>query len=971
MPLRIRFPPFHLDPEAGQLCRDDRPIALRPKTFGVLRHLAERPGRLVTKDELLDAVWPGTHVTDGVLKVCIRELRQALGDTAKTPEFIETLHRRGYRFVGKLEQETTTADVTGPQQAAPMVGRDQETAALLDRFERAVGGSRQIVFVSGIPGIGKTSLVDAVLAKIVRRSRPPWIARGQCVEQYGAGEAFLPVLEALARLGRGAAGAHVIGLLRDHAPSWLLQLPSLIGPGDRDTLRREYAGSGPERMLRELVIGLEAICAVQPLVLVLEDLHWCDPSTIDLLSAFARGRASARFLLIGTLRTADAMAAGHPLPPLIRELRTRQLAVETALGPLDENAVAQYLQMRFADGVVVERLRSPLYRRTEGHPLFLVNVADHLVRDGAVAQADGSWQLRRDAENLEHETPASLTDVLTSQLDRLAPGERRTLALASLVGQEFATPALTAALQEDPEDVETRCAALARRGEFLRRLAEREWPDGTIAARYSFGHALYRETLSTELTPTERKHIHLRIGDRLEAGFHGHEADIATQLAVHFQRGGDVVRAIRYLHMAGDRATSRHSYVAAIQHLNHALELLAAVDDGPERAETELVLRVSLGAPLLTSRGFGAPEVQETYARALELCGQAGETPQLFPVLMGLQAYYASAGELPRAHALSQQVLNLSERVNDRVMKLEANHALGCDLLRMAQLEDSRACLQTAIDLVDPSEAADAYRLTGHDPKTCCMANLAVATHYLGRPDEALRIARDALAWAEEIRLPFSLGQAHITLAWVHLLRFEPQDARASLERALHLCDEYDMLYWRAVSILLDAWALGQQGEIEAGCARADEGWEIAQLMGPRACEPEYRVIRGGLTSAASPGPKDLEAIEETMRIIDERGEHIHRAELERQRGELLLRLAPADGGDDQQALAWLERSLETARAQGTRHLELKATASLVVHGNRLGVSRAAARGLRNVYEQYDEGLGTLDLVVARTLLQE
>lgn len=970
MSLTIRFPPFHLDAESGQLWRGNDAIPLRPKAYSVLRHLAERPGRLVTKDELLDAVWPETHVSDGVLKVCIRELRQALGDTAKTPAFIETLHRRGYRFVGDVQHDASDSEAVSPTtDLPPMVGRAPERADLRERLERARGGARQIIFVTGSPGIGKTTLVDAALADVAMSKDPVWIARGQCVEQYGAGEAFLPVLEALGRLGRGAAGAHVIGLLREHAPSWLLQLPGLIGPGERDTLRREYAGSGPERMLRELVVGLEAICAVQPLVLVLEDLHWSDASTIDLLSAVARGRATARLLVIGTLRPADAMAAGHPLSRVVRELSTRHQAAEISLHPLDEVAVGQYLRDRFDDDEVTELLRGALYRRTEGHPLFLVNVTDHLVRDGSVAQTDTGWRVDADVDRLENLTPASLTDVLASQLDRLDAAERRTLAAASLIGQEFASPTLAAALEEDTESVEKRCEALARRDEFLGRLPEREWPDGTTAARYVFHHSLYRETLSTELAPAERKRIHRLIGDRLEAGFGGHEAEIATQLALHFERGGDVWRAVRYLHLAGDRATSRHAYAAAVDHLNRALELLATLDEDPKRVETELILRVSLGAPLLNSRGFGAPEVEATYARALELCAQTGETPQLFPVLMGLQAYYSQAGELPRAHELSRQVVRLSEQVDDRVMRLEGHHALGCDLLRLAELDDSIRSLETAVDLIDPSEAGEAYRLTGHDPKTCCLCNLAIAKHFIGRPDEALRMSRSALTWAQEIRLPFSLVQAHVTCAWVHLLRFEPDEARAAIGQALRLCDDYDMLYWRAVSVLLDAWGLGQSAKLDEACARVEEGWEIARLMGPRTCEAEYRVIRAGLVATVRPSMREIDAIDETIALLDGRGERIHRPELERQRGELLLRVGREGDENDAAAGVWFRRSLESARALGTRHLELKAACALVSHRERIGADGTVVDSLREVYDSYQEGLETLDLVIARTLL--
>lgn len=969
MAQRLRFPPFHLDAESGQLWRGDEAVPLRPKSYAVLRHLVERPGRLVTKDELLDSIWPETHVSEGVLKVCIRELRRALGDTAKEPRFVETLHRRGYRFVAALESDAPAADDPGTTPLAPMAGRVAERTELVDRYARAARGSRQMVFVSGTPGIGKTTLVDHALHEIGDRAESTWVARGQCVEHYGAGEAFLPVLEALTRLGRGPAGVHVAGLLREHAPSWLLQLPGLVGPTERDSLRREYAGSGPERMLRELLLGLEAICALQPVVLVLEDLHWSDASTIDLLSAIARGRASARLLVIGTLRTADAMAAGHPLPAVLRELRTRQLATEIALGPLDEEEVAEYLDARFRRGEAAARLRTPLHRRTEGNPLFLVSVTEQLVRDGSVSETDAGWELQTDPARLEQGTPASLSDVLATQLDRLRPDERRTLAAASLIGQDFASPAVAAALDESCERVEATCTALARRGEFLNALPERTWPDGTTAARYEFGHALYRETLEAELAPAERARIHQSVAERLESGFAGSESEVATQLALHFDRGGDTWRAVKYLHSAGDRATSRHAYVAAVEHLTRALELLEQLPDSPERSETELVLRAALGAPLLNSRGFGAPEVQQTYARALDLCGRQGETPQIFPVLMGLQAYYAQAGELPRAYELSQQVLRLSERVGDRVMRLEANHALGCDLVRLAELERAQDCLRTAIDLVDPAEASNAYRRTGHDPKTCCLCNLAIVTHYLGRPDEALRLTHEALGWAEEIHLPFSLAQAHITTAWVHLLRFEPDDARAASARALGLSQEYDMLYWHAVSVLLEAWALGQLGQVSEGIARADEGWSIAQLMGPRVCEAEYRVIRHGLSGLTTPGPEEVAALDETMRVLEARAEHIHRAELERQRGELLLRTDPPAKEHDAEGRAWLERSMATAHAQGTLHLELKAANSLAVHRERLGLGEAPLERLAAIYDQYEEGLETLDLVLARTLL--
>lgn len=923
----------------------------------------------MTKEELLDAIWPETHVSDGVLKVCIRELRQALGDTAQEASYIETLHRRGYRFVASVETDAEEPEAERPT-TTPLVGRTTERHELGERLARAMEGTRQIVFVTGTPGIGKTTLVDRFVEEVAASEDPPWIARGQCVDHYGASEAYLPFLEALTRLGRGPAGPHVLGLLREHAPSWLLQLPGLLSTSERDTLRREHAGSGPERMLRELTVGLDAISAVRPLVLVLEDLHWSDHSTVELLSALARGRGRTRCLVVATLRPADAMAAEHPLPAVVRELRTRGLATELPLGPLDEDAVEAFLGERFASPIARE-LSPRLFERTEGHPLFLVHMVDHLVDSGALREESDGWQLEANLAQIEEGTPDSLRDALDAQLHRLDDAARRILATAALAGLEFSTPLVAAGLDEPVQEVERACATLARRGEFLKRLRERTWPDGTTAVRYAFGHALYRETLAQELEPSERTDLHRRIGTRLESAFSSDPGEVAAQLALHFEEGGDRDRAIRYLHLAGDRATSLHAYTAAVDLLNRALRL---VEDGeePGRSETELVLRASLGAPLLNLRGFGSTDVEKTYARALDLCQSLGETPQLFPVLMGLEAYYSSSGQLPRAFELAEQVMHLAERVDDRVMRLEGHHALGCDLLRLARVTDAEEHLEAAIALTRPEEANEAYRLTGHDPKTCCQTQLAVAKYYLGRPDEAVRLVDEALAWSQEIRLPFSLAQAYVAKAWVHLLRFEPNEGQPALENALRVSEDYDLLYWRAMATLLDAWAIGQQGRFEDARARAREGRALADGMGPRACESEYLVIDVGLAVAADPTETTLQSIDDAIQITTALSENLHRAELERQRGELLLRL-PTESGlpDYAKAREWIARSLETAREQGALPLQMKAAGLLVLFRGQwpdAGDTRDEVDILASILDQYGD-TQSVDVQLARSVL--
>lgn len=972
----IRFPPFRLSPETGRLLRRDAVVPLRPKAFAVLCYLAERPERLVTKSELLCGVWPETHVSEGVLKVCIREVREVLGDTARTPAFIETVHRRGYRFVAPTEVETAPeldeTELPAEAREAHVVGRERELVVLTQWLERALEGRRQIALIAGEAGIGKTTLLEAFLA---RAAGPAvWIARGQCVDHYGPGEAFFPVLEALGRLGRGPAGRELVPLLREHAPSWLLEIPGIVGATERHELQRAYAGSGRERMLRELVVGLEVVSAVRPLVLALEDLHWSDASTLDLLAALARGRTPARLLVLGTYRPEDVAGESRPLAALVRELVAGRFAAEMALGPLDPAAVESYLRSLFADEGLAATLAGVVHRHSDGHPLFMASIVEHLVSHGIVVGGDGAWRLAGEPADVEREASQSLRDIVGSLLERLEPGERHILGAASLMGLEFATPPIAAALGEDLEQVEASCAALARRRTLVRPLAEATWPDGKVAARYRFRHVLYRDLLEEGVPPASRRRLHRRLGESLERSYRERRAEIATQLAHHFEHGGDAARAIRYLHVAGDRATGRHAYHAAIGHLRRALELLDGEDPGPERSQRELLLRVSLGTPLLAARGFGGPEVGETYARALELCRELGETPQLFPVLQGLQAFYSIAGELETAHVLSRQMLRLGERTGDPLMALEASHAMGCDLLRLAELGAAREHFERALALYDPERGEEAFRWSGHDSKTCCLSNLSVVLHYCGLSDQALRRARQALDWAGEKRHPIGVVQARTSSGWVHLLRREPAPARAHLEAVLELTSEYDLPYWGALAMLLRAWAIAQQGEIEEAEGRLEEAWSVLQLIGPKVGEADYRVLRAIIGVLGGGGARDVEETARALELVRARGEAYHVSSLYQCLGELRLQAAEHGGGRPED-LAAAEESLQTAaevaRRQGALSFELSATLRLAGLHARRGERERARAELGAVYGRFREGLDTPELREAAARLRD
>jgi DNA-binding winged helix-turn-helix (wHTH) protein len=529
------FGPFRLDVANACLWRGDELVPLRPKPFAVLARLVAHAGRLVTKEALFEAIWPDTAVSDAVLKAHIRRIRLALGDTAQTPQFVATVHRRGYRFIAPVTavegtaaepaEAPTSADtatrapatlVAPTHRPPPLVERQSVLRQLDGWLEEACSGRRQVVFVTGEPGIGKTAVVEAFAARVAADARV-CVAWGQCVEHFGAGEAYMPVLEALAQLCRGPLGNEVVRGLRRHAPTWLVQMPWLLSPADRDALQHELSGATRERMLREFTALVDGLTAEIVLVLVLEDLHWSDHATLDLLGLLARHREPSRLMILGTYRPVDAIVHDLPLQALKHDLQLHGHCRELPLAPLSEAAVAEYLEARFPGCAFPDALLHRLYRRTDGNPLFLVDVMVHLVSQGALWEQGGRWTVRGEAVDLAFEVPESLRQMIAQQLDRLAPEAQRVVEAGSVAGIEFAAAAVAAGLDSTSQEVESCCEGLARRGQLLRPAGVVEWPEGTITARYAFQHALYQQVAYQRLAEARRIQLHRRLGARLEA----------------------------------------------------------------------------------------------------------------------------------------------------------------------------------------------------------------------------------------------------------------------------------------------------------------------------------------------------------------------------------------------------------------------------------------------------------------------
>jgi predicted ATPase/DNA-binding winged helix-turn-helix (wHTH) protein len=591
------FRPFRLDTVNKCLWRrkgttDEERIRITPKAFDVLCYLVDHAGRLVTQDELLSALWPDSFVQPEVLKSHVLDIRQALGDHAKNPQFIETLPKRGYQFIASvLEPPTPTLAPMGFAVELPsrrLVGRNKQISQLTNCLQRTFENQRQIVFVTGEPGIGKTSLVDEFLQRAAGDCAGLLVARGQCIEGYGGKEAYYPVLEALGQLCGGSEGASVVQILATQAPTWLVQFPALINSKQREMLQREILGATRERMLREIGDALEKITSEKPLLLVLDDLQWADSSTVDLISALARRRAPGKLMLIGIYRPVDVTLADHPLKEVKRDLLVHGLCREIALEPLRETDVAEYLATGSAEPSAVKDLAGLIYRHTEGNPLFMVAALDHL-QDRGLIVGNGGWRVTASLETIDLEVPESLRQVIELQIERLSEEEQRVLEVASVTGAWFTTAVRATVATIDAERFEDICEDLARRHQIVRPAGPQEFPDGTRSARYEFVHALYRKVLYNRQSPGRRVKLHLHVGERLEALYAPRPSEAAPELAQHFELGGDALRALKYLQIAADTAGQRFEPRQAADILEHALKLVRNLSE-TERAEYETAI---------------------------------------------------------------------------------------------------------------------------------------------------------------------------------------------------------------------------------------------------------------------------------------------------------------------------------------------------------------------------------------------
>ncbi len=963
---QINLPPLRFDLREERLWNAEQLVNLRPKTWALIRYMAERPHELLSKQQLIDALWPDTIVTEASLNQAIRELRKALGDDARSPKFIETVHRRGFRFIG-VPTESAQVDKLHPALESTsrpkLFGRQGELVQLNEYFHQVIAGNRQLLFVSGEAGIGKTSLVHTFLDELSRNREDDHVSigYGQCIDHHGKGEPYLPILEAIDRLARGLHGEKVQQILKHYAPTWFAQFPWMLD--SRHHYEQQLTTVTRRRMLREFCVFVESLTAQIPVILWIEDLHWGDNSTIDLLDALARREENARLFVIVSYRPVDAALRGSLIPRLKQDLSLHGFAAELALELLDYMAIGEYLVSRFHNVGSTAAVAQLVQDQTDGNPLFVITLVDYLVKHGLLEQGEGQLGFTVPIEEVCDECPKSLRGIVELQISVTTEQESSLLDAASIIGTKFSAQGIAGALEQEPEEVEEVCGRLAIRGQFLILDGTTNWPDGSIGQRYEFIHDIYRHTLYDAMPPGVRQRLHRNFANRLSTGFGGQRASVAAELALHFELGGVRDQAITFLILAAEKAQTRSAGREAVAYLDRALVQLAALPQDQETERRELKVRLRLLRSLFFSVGYTSDQLDPHITRILELCNRLDDKSGQLRVL----AYQGASYMLRGLPVLVEQTIEAAKCiepfVSDPVLLSHRSLVSGVLAQVSGKHETAQKHFTQCVEMLDDTDIRAPSRAFGHDPAVLAIGFSSLSAWMLGFPDEARTQVTNCMRRSEAVGGALSLAHGFDFAVSVEQFRRDVVAARSYAGSLMACMKEYGVAFTYMRQIASQNWLLLQTGAAEDAVTGLTKGIASAREQGARLFSSVSLTTLAEAHLANGTITEGLAIADEALDIV-QGGERFWEAETYRIKGEL-LRLENKDSAAEE----CFRASLKVAASQSALSLELRGATSLAKLLVKNGRKPEARQMVENTLCRFTEGFESADLQEANSLL--
>jgi predicted ATPase len=830
-----------------------------------------------------------------------------------------------------------------PQERLPassLIGRDIEWHSLMRVWNRASSGQTTMVIFSGEAGIGKTRLAEELARWADRQGMS--VATAHCYTAEGR-LTYAPVLEWL-------RAAPLKDSMRTLPDAWRSELALLLPELQVEMPSTPYQQGRTESLQRQRLFEAMAraiLGAAQPLLLVIEDLHWCDRDTLQWLHYLLRFDPLAQLLVVGTLRREDT-PGDNAVDALLSQIGYADLLSEISLSRLDARETAALAASMIGRDLRDDRA-ADLYAETEGNPLFVVET----IRAGMLArERAGAWQTSQPGTPGKAPLPPRIQALIASRLGSLSTSAREVAGVAAVIGRNFRFEVLSAAGESNDMELVRALDELLQHGII------REQGGNS----YDFSHDRIRDASYEGLITARRGLLHRQIATALEAVYADDLDTVSGQIAAHYDHAGLTSQAITYYRRAAQVAHRLAAEEEAVSHLNRALALLLAQPETPARMQLELTLQVTLGAPLIAARGYSAPELEHGFNRAQELCWRLGEPPQLFQVLWGLGRYYLVRPQLDTAVKVGQRLLVQARRTRDPDLLLEAYNSLGAVRLHRGELRIALKYLERGYDLYDPERHRAHALLYGQDPGVVCLARGAWALWCLGYPQQALERSQLGIALAERVEHPFSLAFALSFGAMVHLLRREPEPAQGVAEAGIAVSAEHGYPLFHGICSYVQGWAMSEQGQLAEGIAQLRQGLATYRATGAEIAVPYYLAQLACFCARNGQLDEAIALDDEALTILSRTGEHWFEAHVLLLHGETLLKC----GAREAEARVSLRRALDWARRTHARSFELQV---LLAFARLSFATEEDFKALASTVAIFTEGLDTPDLSAARRIL--
>ena len=837
----------------------------------------------------------------------------------------------------------------------PLVGRSTELNLLLDRWQKIKEADGQVVLLSGIPGVGKSKLIHELKSNI--ENEPHFLLNYQC-SPYHSQSAFFPVIEQIELATQLTAAdsdadkfskvkAYLSGLMDNPAKSASLIARLLsISIEDQKGLSTLTPQQIKNRTVDKLVEMILSLSAKRPTLCIFEDVHWIDPSTLELLELAIIRIDRARILLVVSYR-----------PEFRHTWSTNANVTLHSLTRLSRSEVTRMINELLREGSFSQQILDQIIEKADGVPLFIEELTTSIISKPK--------QNRQQKNNSVEPTPfgaakvpETLHDALMERVDRVAHG-RRLAQIAAVIGREFSYDLLSAASRTDETDLRSALSQLEEADVIYR-------TGVSPSVRFAFKHVLLRDAVYNSLLRGKRQEIHADIAAVLETHFHEAVENRPEILAYHYSQAGNNELAVRCWRKSGRRALANSANVEAIGHFRNALQFLKALPDTPQRNKEEIEIQLALGIPLIAVQGYAAVETREAFARARTLCLKLDSPPEYFQALFGLWGNSWMGGKNDEALGMANEFLSRSRETSDSILLMVAHRVMGSTLLTIGEFQTSRRHFEESIALSKSGGRQSIYRLYVVEPQVASLLLLSWDLWFLGYPDQSLARVSEALTLAQDLAQPYSIAFAHYMTSVVHLLRGDPARALESAERSLEMSREQRFSLYVLLSTISRGRALGELGRPQEAVTEIQKGIAEGRRTGVGFMLPMMYSWLADVHTQFGDNETAASIVEQTLREISDATGRSWEAELHRQRAEILLALNPSKIAE---AELYFKKAIEVARRQNSKSMELRAATSLAKLWRQHERIDEARELIEPIYCWFKEGTATADLQLARDFL--